>query len=103
MSTRSLLASFIDKKSGDVQPAHGYRGQIAAVLAHDAVERLASFKQPTLVVAGVQDQIIPAENSEILCERIPRARLEVIDGSGHLFFIEAPERTLDVLDSFFFN
>jgi 3-oxoadipate enol-lactonase len=35
-----LLAKFIDKKSGDVEPDHGYRGQIAAVLAHDALDRL---------------------------------------------------------------
>jgi pimeloyl-ACP methyl ester carboxylesterase len=98
-----LLARFIDKKSGDVEPDHGYRGQIAAVLTHDAVDRLASIEQPTLVIAGSQDQIIPPENSEVLCERIPRARLEVVDGAGHLFFIERPERTLEVLDAFLFG
>jgi 3-oxoadipate enol-lactonase len=98
-----LLARFIKKKIGDVQPDHGYRGHIAAVLAHDAVDRLASIEQPTLVIAGSQDQIIPAENSEILCERIPRARLEVIDSAGHLFFIEDPEQTLEVLDAFLFD
>jgi 3-oxoadipate enol-lactonase len=98
-----LLAKFIDKKTGEVEPDHGYRGHIAAVLAHDAVDRLASIEQPTLVIAGSQDQIIPAENSEILCERIPRARLEVIDSAGHLFFIEDPEQTLEVLDAFLFD
>ena len=51
-----LLAGFIDKKGGDVQPDHGYRGQIAAVLAHDAADRLASIEHPTLVIAGSQDQ-----------------------------------------------
>jgi pimeloyl-ACP methyl ester carboxylesterase len=98
-----LLAKFIDKKSGDVQPENGYRGQIAAFLAHDALDRLASIEQPTLVIAGSQDQIIPAENSEILFERIPRAHLEVIEGAGHLFFIEDPEQTMGVLDAFLFD
>ena len=98
-----LLARFIDKKSGDVQPDHGYRGQIAAFLAHDAVDRLASLEQPTLVIAGSQDQIIPAENSKVLCERIPGARLELIDNAGHLFFIEEAEQTLEVLDAFLFD
>src|SRR5918992_1828191 len=37
-----LLAKFIDKKSGDVQPEDGYRGQIEAVVAHDPGDRLAS-------------------------------------------------------------
>jgi pimeloyl-ACP methyl ester carboxylesterase len=98
-----LLARFIDKKSGDVQPDHGYRGQIAAVRAHDALDRLGAIERPTLVIAGSQDQIIPAANSEILCERIPPARLELIDGAGHLFFIEEPEHTLEMLDAFLFD
>jgi 3-oxoadipate enol-lactonase len=95
-----LLASFIDKKSVDVQPEHGYRGQIGAVLGHDALDRLGSIERPTLVVTGAEDAVIPAENSETLRERIPRARLEVIEGAGHLFFIEQPERTLAVLETF---
>lgn len=95
-----LLVKFIDKKSGDVQPDHGYRGQIAAVLAHDALDRLGSIDRPTLVITGSQDAVIPAENSATLREGIPRARLEVIDGAGHLFFIEQPERTLAVLETF---
>ena len=95
-----LLAGFIEKKSGDVQPEHGYRGQIAAALAHDALDRLPSIEHPTLAIAGAQDQIIPAENVEVISERIPGARLELIDGAGHLFFIEKPEQTLEVLDAF---
>lgn len=98
-----LLARFIDKKVGDVQPDHGYHGQRVAVRDHDAVDRLASIEQPTLVITGSEDQIIPPENSEILRERIPQARLEVIDGAGHLFFLEAPERTLELLDAFLFD
>ena len=95
-----LLAKFIDKKSGDVHPEDGYRGQIAAFLAHDALDRLGSIDRPTLVIAGSQDAVIPAENSETLREGIPQARLEVIDGAGHLFFIEQPERTLVTLETF---
>ena len=98
-----LQTRFIDKKIGDVQPNHGYHGHRTAVLAHDAVDRLASIEHPTLVIAGSQDQIIPAENSEVLCEHIPRARLEVIDSAGHLFFIEEPEQTLELLDAFLFE
>jgi 3-oxoadipate enol-lactonase len=44
--------------------------------------------------------VIPAANSETLRERIPHARLEVIDGAGHLFYIEQPDRTLAKLEAF---
>jgi pimeloyl-ACP methyl ester carboxylesterase len=97
---RQLLAKFIEKKSRDIQPDHGYRGQIAAVLAHDALDRLASIKRPTLVITGAQDTVIPAENSRILYEHIPEARLAVIPGAGHLFFVEQPELTLAAIEKF---
>jgi pimeloyl-ACP methyl ester carboxylesterase len=96
----SLLAGFIDRKSRDAQPARGYRGQIAAVLAHDALDRLAWIDAPTLVLTGDQDAVIPPENSDVLCDRIPGARLEVIDDAGHLFFIERPRETLGALEPF---
>ncbi len=32
--------------------------------------------------------------------RIPGAALSVIAGSGHLFFLERPEETLELLDEF---
>jgi 3-oxoadipate enol-lactonase len=95
-----LLAEFITKKSSDVQPNHGYGGQVAAVLEHDALDRLDVIERPTLVITGSQDAVIPAVNSETLRERIPGAQLDVIDGAGHLFFIERPERTLAALERF---
>ena len=95
-----LLAGFIEKKSRDVQPDWGYRGQIAAVLAHDALDRLAWIDAPTLVLTGDQDAVIPPENSHVLGERILGARLAVIADAGHLFFIERPEETLAALEPF---
>lgn len=44
--------------------------------------------------------MIPAASSDVLHERIHGSRLEVIAGAGHLFFIEQPDATLDLLESF---
>jgi 3-oxoadipate enol-lactonase len=96
----SLLRRFIAKKSLDVQEPEGYRAQIAAVLAHDAYDRLDRIASPTLVLTGDQDQVIPGESSEVLADRIPAARLHVIAGAGHLFFIERPDETVAVLTQF---
>lgn len=96
----SLLERFTDKKSGDVQDPAGYRAHIDAVQHHDALDRLGSIRAPTLVVSGDDDRIIPGANSEVLAQRIPDASLEVIDGAGHLFFLERPERTVAVLEDF---
>jgi len=95
-----LLEGFIAKKSADAQDPAGYRAQIDAVLAHDTAERLGAIRAPTLVLTGDDDRVIPGSSSEILCERIPRAELGEIAHSGHLFFIERPQETLEILLGF---
>jgi 3-oxoadipate enol-lactonase len=93
-----LLDRFVEKKSRDVQDPEGYRGQIAAALAHDTYDRLPQIDCPTLILTGDGDRVIPGASSEVLHERIPGSRLEVIAGAGHLFFLERPEESLLLLE-----
>jgi 3-oxoadipate enol-lactonase len=95
-----LQSAFIEKKSRDAQQPAGYAAQIQAVLDHDSYERLPQIGAPTLILTGDDDQVIPGESSDVLHERIPGSRLEVVSGSGHLFFIERPEETVELLESF---
>jgi 3-oxoadipate enol-lactonase len=95
-----LLSRFIEKKSRDVQDPEGYRGQIAAALTHDTYDRLPEIGCPTLIVTGDDDRVIPAASSDVLHERIPRSRLEVVPGAGHLFFLEQPEASVRLLEDF---
>jgi pimeloyl-ACP methyl ester carboxylesterase len=94
------LEAFVAKKSGDVQSREGYRGQIAAVLAHDTYDRLPGVECRTLILTGDDDRVIPGESSEALAQRISGSRLEVIAGGGHLFFLERPGETLRLLREF---
>jgi pimeloyl-ACP methyl ester carboxylesterase len=95
-----FLRRFVEKKTGDVQDPEGYRGQLAAVLGHDSYDRLPEIQAPTLIVTGDGDLIIPAASSDPMHARIPGSRLEVIAGTGHLFFLERPAETLAVLEEF---
>ncbi len=94
------LAEFIAKKSLDAQPYFAYRRQIGAVIRHDSGQRLAKITTPTLVVTGTADTVIPWQNSELLCEKIPNSEIAMIEGAGHLFFVEQPEQTLRILKAF---
>jgi pimeloyl-ACP methyl ester carboxylesterase len=67
-------------------------GQLSAILAHDTSERLSEIAVPTLVVHGTADRLLESVNGELLARLIPDARLELIDGAGHMFFWEQPER-----------
>lgn len=62
--------------------------QWKAVQGHDTWAELPDIKAPTLVLTGSEDILIPPENSTILAERIPEARLKVIEGGGHQFPVE---------------
>jgi 3-oxoadipate enol-lactonase len=95
-----LLRAFIAKKSLDVQDLSGYEAQIDAVLAHDTASRLSEIRAPTLILTGDEDRVIPGQSSRLLAELIPDSQLRVIAGTGHLFFIEQPARTLELLSAF---
>jgi pimeloyl-ACP methyl ester carboxylesterase len=94
------LAEFIAKKNLDAQPYFAYRRQIGAVIRHDSRQRLARITAPTLVLTGTADAVIPSQNSQVLHEKIPNSEIAMIEGAGHLFFVEQPEQTLQVLKSF---
>ena len=78
----------------------GWQAQAAAGNAFDAWERIAGIATPTLVVHGTQDNVIDHRSSDVLAERIPGARLEKLDGGGHLFFWEQPEWFAGVVREF---
>jgi 3-oxoadipate enol-lactonase len=95
-----LLGRFVEKKSRDVQDPEGYRGQIAAALTHDTYDRLPQIECPTLILTGDGDRVIPGASSDVLHERIPGSRLEVVAEAGHLFFLEQPEASARLLEDF---
>jgi pimeloyl-ACP methyl ester carboxylesterase len=67
--------------------------QMQAIGGHDTSARLSGIAAPTLVIHGTDDEMLPVANAKAIADRIPNARLEVLDGIGHLFFWEEPERS----------
>lgn len=68
-----------------------------AIAGHDTSQRLGEIEQPTLVMHGSADQILPVANGRMIARLIPGARLEVFDGVGHLFFWERTERSAELV------
>jgi pimeloyl-ACP methyl ester carboxylesterase len=62
----------------------------------DAWDRAATLAVPTLLLVGSYDDIaVPATNH--LAATIPRARLEMLDGTGHLPHVEGHRDCLDLI------
>jgi proline iminopeptidase len=62
----------------------------------NVMDRLGEIKVPTLVLAGRDDFQFPPEHQAILADRLPNARLELIERAGH----NAPtERSAEVIQA----
>jgi|tagenome__1003787_1003787.scaffolds.fasta_scaffold20918649_2 3-oxoadipate enol-lactonase len=68
-----------------------YRAQLFAAAWHNCLGALPRISVPTLVVHGALDRVIPVANAHLIADRIPGARLRVLEDAGHLYPTEAPE------------
>ncbi len=82
----------------DTMPV-GYAGCCAAIRDADLCEEIAGIRAPTLCVAGRYDPVTPPERLEELAERIPGARLAVLE-AAHLVNVEARDAFNDTLGRF---
>ena len=57
---------------------------------------LAGITCPVLVLAAGEDRVMPPEHARALAAAIPAARLEVVEGSGHVLVVEQPERFVEI-------
>ncbi|KAK1470683.1 hypothetical protein CCUS01_00798 [Colletotrichum cuscutae] len=60
----------------------------------DYTEQLSEITAKTLVVVGDKDWICPPENSKLIAERIPGARILLVEGANHGVHAEKPEVVL---------
>ncbi|HKN00333.1 MAG TPA: alpha/beta fold hydrolase [Candidatus Binataceae bacterium] len=78
--------------------AFGHR--MKAIAGHDAYDRLPQISCPTLVITGKDDALIPWENSRIIAERIPGAKLVVLEPAGHSFWVEQDKQSVEAIARF---
>ncbi len=75
--------------------------QAAAISNHDTSNLLQTINHPTLIIGGTKDRIIPtAEHSILLHSKIPNSKLEILEGLGHGFNNEIPDKTNEIIWNF---
>jgi poly(3-hydroxyalkanoate) depolymerase len=82
-----------------VGPSRGYLYQLAAGWGWTSLPLLPLLRQPTLVLAGDDDPIIPKINGHILATLIPHARLHVYHG-GHVELALRPDLLAPLINEF---
>ena len=77
----------------------GYMYQLLAMAGWTSLPWLWSLRQPTLVLTGRDDPLVPPINGQILARLIPNAELRMID-DGHLFMVTRPAETAALIEDF---
>ena len=77
----------------------GYYLQLAAACGWTSLPWLFTLRQPTLIMAGADDPLVPTINAHVMQWLIPDARLEILD-CGHLFLVTRAEESARLVESF---
>jgi poly(3-hydroxyalkanoate) depolymerase len=80
-------------------PARGYYYQLLSGAGWTSLPCLPRLRQPTLILAGDDDPIIPLANARIMDRLIPRSQLHIYHG-GHLELAADAARIAPVVEAF---
>jgi poly(3-hydroxyalkanoate) depolymerase len=78
----------------------GYVYQLIAGMGWTSIHWLHRIRQPTLVMAGSDDPLVPPVNSRIISLLIPNNRLHIVAGGGHLFMLHSIDKVAPVITAF---
>lgn len=73
---------------------------VRAARAMDLTQQAARLTVPTLILCGSRDTLTPPTLSEQLHRLIPKSRLSILDGAGHMLLLEAPDLVNQAMESF---
>ncbi|MEV6694676.1 3-oxoadipate enol-lactonase [Micromonospora sp. NPDC051196] len=82
-------------------PPAGYAACCEAIAAMDLRADLAAVRAPTLVIGAADDPATPPAHAADIAERIPSARLAIVDDAAHLANVEQPAAVARLLRAHF--
>jgi poly(3-hydroxyalkanoate) depolymerase len=80
----------------------GYVHQLLAGVGWVSLPWLPLIRQPTLILAGDDDPIVPAINGRVMHRLLPHATLHIYSG-GHVTLVTEPEQIAPVVSAFVHN
>lgn len=107
----SLISDFTKTHNGDLKislekmfaeanPKAACGALRGIALRKDSGDILKNFSFPTTLIFGAEDKITNLDAAENLLQKLPSAKLSVIENAGHYSNLEQPERFNSVLAAF---
>ena len=95
-----LVEEIFEYRLGHAPSVDAWLAQATAGATFNSFDRLGAIGVPTLVIAGDADVVVDPRNAELLGERIPHARVEIVPDRGHLLVWEDSERVAELVTEF---
>ncbi|WHM39855.1 alpha/beta hydrolase [Streptomyces sp. BPTC-684] len=96
---RPQVLARIRTTAAGASPASLAWAQRAIAAREDAVDVLKATDIPAVVIVGEEDELVSEADTRATVEALPRGRLVVVPGSGHLPPLETPEAVQAELDA----
>ena len=78
----------------------GYWYQLCAAMTWSSFWWLHTLQQPTLVLAGDRDQVVPVVNARLMAGWLPDARLRTWRDGGHMMLLDSASRVAPEIEDF---
>ena len=78
----------------------GYLYQLTAGAGWTSIHWLHRLVQPTLILTGDDDPLVPEANAHLMSMLIPDNRVHIVRGGGHLFLVHLLEDVVPVIRRF---
>jgi pimeloyl-ACP methyl ester carboxylesterase len=111
VSSEALVGGEVERDPGFVRRAeelrrrhapsvYAYVGQLIALACWSSLPWLTELRQPTLVINGDDDPVVPWANGALLASRIPHARLRLQPREGHYLLLDRTSSSMPAIDEF---
>lgn len=87
------------KRAARPPSLRGYWYQMCAASTWSSWAWLHTLQQPTLLITGDRDQVVPAVNARLMAGLLPDSRLRTWSG-GHMLLLDSAEKVAPVLEEF---
>jgi pimeloyl-ACP methyl ester carboxylesterase len=95
-----LIARSVAVRLENLQPLYAFTRQLAAAMSFNSTDRARLIRQPTLILAGTQDRVMPLVLTEEIAKKIPNSQLKVFPDAAHLLFLEKAQAVNQAIVTF---
>jgi len=97
---QNWIKSHMGDRMRDSSPENIERQGIAMDSWKGSCDRLSQIKCPTLLITGTDDILTPPQNSYMMVDKIPGAKLVTLENGGHGVMYQYPEKFCDAVIDF---